>query len=168
MYVRCPHCSAYTQIRAALTASRCTACTAEFVPTRGQVQRALEEERAEGLRAARQPLNLAGSIAIFTVTALLLLAMYRGSGPLSALAGISFWAFPAWVFFLIATAALLCKLDTTCSLALIRKTAAVTLAVLVLPLAYDLLTPDRVEPKTRAGSRSPAVERAEAVPTSRL
>ena len=169
MYVRCPHCSAYTRVTAALTASHCTACTREFVPTRGQVRRAWAEVRAERLREARQPLNLAGSIAIFAVTVLLLLAMYRGTGPLSGLAGISFWLFPAWVFFLIATSALICKLDTTCSLALIRKSAAVTLALLVLPLAYDLLTPDRAAPpEARVKRPAPAVVQVEPVCTSRL
>lgn len=117
----------------------CALCGCRNEITPAQQRRAERERRLEERRQALLPVNLWASVAVIGLTLLLVLGLFGRHWTGTPFGEVSFWAFPVWSTLLFTTAIFLARHDREDLFPLLRKSMAVTLVALMLPMAWEAL-----------------------------
>jgi len=137
MYVHCPHCGTYAEMRRPADQIRCAFCHYDFQPTKLDLLRYRRMQEAERRRQQLAPLNLWGSIVATVITALLLLGISYHGAPGNMINTVSIWAFPFWITLLTVGVWWMTRSRHTEHLPALHRTSVMLLLALMLPLLYS-------------------------------
>jgi hypothetical protein len=139
MIINCPQCSTYVTMASPSASIRCHFCGLSFEPTALDRRRFGRERRRESLRAARAPLDLFGAVAVFAITAAVLLVSSGLLAPGQKPPVAEGWLLPFWVAALVIGSWTARHFDRERSLVLLPRATLTVLFVLALPVLYSLL-----------------------------
>lgn len=120
----------------------CALCGARTEITPAQRRRAEREGELAERRQALRPFNIGASALVIGLTLVLVLGLFGRYWAGTPFAEVSFWAFPVWSTALCITAILLARHDRDDMFPLLRRSTAVILVALMLPLAWEALPKD--------------------------
>ncbi len=137
MYIHCPHCGTYAELRGPMESLRCAFCDDLFQPSRLDLLRYRRMQEEARLHERLAPLNFWGTLVIAGITALLLLGMMGSDAPGHPLSTAAVWLFPCWVMLLTLGIWLVQRSKHAAHLPLLSRVSVVLLLVLMLPLIYS-------------------------------
>lgn len=137
MYVHCPHCGTYAEMRRPSDQIRCAFCHDAFQPTKLDLLRYRRMQEAERRHQRLAPLNLWGSIVATLVTALLQLGISYHGAPGNMINTVAAWAFPFWIMLLTVGIWFMTRTRQVEHLPALHRTSVLLLLALMLPLLYS-------------------------------